>query len=144
MNDPSPCFLKLAHWPKNPNPAVVDQLTPGMYLPLPYVRLLLSDDCALGSRANSNARYLGYDRVDRRIVGSQFVELVKNGLIGTVGTSVSQLADLVRHRAKDGFGVMVAADKSVESAKERRSRARKRGRPPIRKPLQPAQDLLFE
>jgi hypothetical protein len=40
-----PCFLKLAYWPQDPSERPAERLTPGMYLPLSYVRLLLEDDC---------------------------------------------------------------------------------------------------
>ncbi|GAA2406268.1 hypothetical protein GCM10010191_12850 [Actinomadura vinacea] len=121
------CFLKLAHWPADTTAHPVDGLVPGLYLPLSYVRLLLSDDCTRGVREDHNARYLGYREVERHLVGAQFVELVKHGLAGTVGTSVEQLRDLVEGRLDAGQGIMVAAERSGESVKGRQERTRKRG-----------------
>ena len=86
-----PCFLKLALWPANTVTQPVEGLVPGLYLPLSYVRMLLADDCTRGVRDGYNSRYLGYPQVERYLVGDQFVELVKHGLAGTVGTSVEQL-----------------------------------------------------
>lgn len=123
------CFLKLANWPVDTT-RPIDGLAPGLYLPLSYVRLLLADDCTRGVREGYNARYLGYQQVERHLVGDQFVELVKHGLAGTVGTSVEQLRALVEERLETGHGVMVAGERSRESAKERQKRIRRRGAKP--------------
>jgi hypothetical protein len=121
------CFLKLANWPADTTTQPVDGLVPGLYLPLSYVRLLLADDCTRGVREGYNAHYLGYRQVERHLVGAQFVELVKHGLAGTVGTSVEQLRDLVKGRVDAGQGIMVAAERSGESVRGRQERIRKRG-----------------
>jgi hypothetical protein len=73
------------------------------------------------------ARYLGYQHVERYLIGSQFVELVKHGLAGTIGTSVEQLRDLVDARLDARQSIMFAAERSRESDKERQKRIRKRG-----------------
>jgi hypothetical protein len=120
------CFLKLAYWPTAGHK--LDQLAPGMYLPLSYVRLLLRDDCTRGRSGRGDARYLGYGYVDRHLVGSQFVELVKHGLAGTVGTSASQLRELVEGRSKASQSVVMAIESSGESVGDRQRRNRDRGR----------------
>lgn len=117
------CFLKLALWPSDTVDKPVDGLVPGMYLPLSYVRLLLNDDCTLGSRGG---RQLGYEQVERHLVGTQFVELIKHGLAGTVGTTVESLRDLVDRRLADRRAVMLASERGSESSKERQTRARSR------------------
>jgi hypothetical protein len=98
-----------------------------MYLPVSYVRLLLEDDRTLGSRKKSS-RALGYGIVDRYLVSSQFVELVKHGMVGTVGVSREDLKKVVRERKESGHSVVAAFEKSQESPGERQSRARKRSR----------------
>jgi hypothetical protein len=120
-----PCFLKLAHWPTDRRP--VDGLAPGMYLPISYVRLLLDDDCTRGVRTNSHARLLGYDHVERYLVNTQFIDLVKHGLAGTVGTTADQLRSLVKDRITTGQSVMLATERSRESVSARQTRARSRG-----------------
>ncbi|RKR90542.1 hypothetical protein BDK92_4918 [Micromonospora pisi] len=122
-----PCFLKLAYWPAGYDSPSLKGLTPGMYLPVSYVRLLLADDCTLGSRTGSQARLLGYDQVERHLVNTQFIELVKHGLTGTVGTSVTQLRNLVMRRVEEGRSVVLARESSNESNRERAKRTRSRG-----------------
>jgi hypothetical protein len=119
-----PCFLKLAYWPQDASERLVDGLTPGMYLPTSYVRLLLGDDCTRGPQS---AWILGYDRVERHLVNTQFIELVKHGLAGTVGVTAEQLRDLVSTRVDDGHSVVVATESSSESVSKREARSRKRG-----------------
>jgi hypothetical protein len=53
---------------------------------------------------------------------------VQNGLAGTVGTSIEQLRDLVRERAREGYSVVAGVEHSRESPKQRQNRARSRGR----------------
>ena len=124
------CFLKLANWPTDTTTQPIDGLVPGLYLPLSYIRLLLADDCTRGVRKGYNARYLGYRQVERHLMGNQFVELVKHGLAGTVGTSVEQLRAVVEGRLEAGHSVMTAAERSDESVKEREKRHNKRGAKP--------------
>ncbi|MFI0791562.1 hypothetical protein ACH4OY_02490 [Micromonospora rubida] len=122
-----PCFLKLAHWPTGSDSPALKGLTPGMYLPVSYVRLLLADDCTLSSRTGSQARLLGYDQVERHLVNTQFIELVKHGLTGTVGTTAAQLRELVVRRAEEGQSIVLAKESSNESNRERAKRTRSRG-----------------
>lgn len=41
--------MKLAHWPDSKSANSHRELTPGMYLPVSYLRLLLADKATLGS-----------------------------------------------------------------------------------------------
>jgi hypothetical protein len=121
-----PCFVKLAYWPKeetvDPGPA------PGMYLPVPYVRLLLEDDATHGP---NEGRRIGYGYVDRYLGNTQFTELVKNGLVGTVGTTLDDLRTLGMERAEEGMSVAVVVDRAMapprETVKERHKRNHARG-----------------
>lgn len=121
-----PCFVKLAYWPLeetvDPGPA------PGMYLPVPYVRLLLEDDVTQGP--NEGTR-LGYGYVDRYLGNTQFTELVKNGLVGTVGTTLDDLRTLGMQRAEEGMSVAIVVDRATapprETVKERHRRNHARG-----------------
>lgn len=121
------CFLKLAHWPQGAEGRPGQGLAPGMYLPVSYVRLLLQDECTRGRRKDSSARILGYDQVARHLTGTQFIDLVKHGLAGTVGTTRERLNDLVRKRVGTGHSVVMAAETSGESARDRQARVRDRG-----------------
>ncbi|WP_328739156.1 hypothetical protein OHA91_10420 [Streptomyces erythrochromogenes] len=123
-----PCFVKLAYWPEDGRgdpggPAA------GMYLPLSYVHLLLQDDCTLGP---GGGRRLGYDYADRHLINSQFIELVKHGLAGTVGTTREDLLALGEERAAEGYSVTIAAELGDgrhpgEAVRERQRRANSRG-----------------
>ncbi|MFF5548059.1 hypothetical protein [Streptomyces olivaceoviridis] len=121
-----PCFLKLAYWPEDRFNKSVDGLTPGMYLPVSYVRLLLEDECTRGSQADSKARLLGYGRVERHLVGTQFVQLVKEGLVGTIRTTREQLWEVVKKRAEQGQNILLGREYSNESVHERQRRNRSR------------------
>jgi hypothetical protein len=119
-----PCFLKLALWQDDDDP--LDQgPAPGMYLPVSYVRILLQDH---SSRGPKDGRVLGYGNVNRYLANTQFLELVKEGLVGTVGTTVEMLRKLVTARAKEGYGILAAAERGEESSADRQKRIRSRGR----------------
>ncbi len=121
-----PCFVKLAYWPLgesiDPGPA------PGMYLPVPYVRLLLQDDSTKGPNGGTR---LGYGYVDRYLGNTEFTELVKNGLVGTVGTTIDDLRTLGLERAEEGMSVSIVVDRATapprETVKERHRRNHTRG-----------------
>ncbi|MFH8443614.1 hypothetical protein ACH4D3_20595 [Streptomyces sp. NPDC018026] len=122
-----PCFVKLAYWPQSAERRPTQGLAPGMYLPVSYIRLLLDDDCTRGKRAGSTARMLGYDQVERHLTGTQFIDLVKHGLTGTVGTTREQLHALVKQRVDAGHSVVLATESSDESVRTRQARTRDRG-----------------
>lgn len=122
-----PCFVKLAYWPQSTARPPVQGLAPGMYLPVSYLRLLLEDDSTRGKRTNSTARILGYDQVERHLTGTQFIDLVKHGLAGTVGTTREQLYALVKQRVSVGHSVVMATESSEESVRARQTRTRDRG-----------------
>lgn len=115
------CFLKFAHW--RDRATTNSELAPGMYIPLSYARILLNDDCTRGSRGG---RLFSYKRVERYLVGSDFAELVKLGLVGTVGTSVEQLRDFSLERAREGYSVVLGVETSEETPRERATRVRQR------------------
>ncbi|MGW1809151.1 hypothetical protein [Streptomyces sp. NPDC002078] len=115
------CFLKFAHWRHGAPPS--SDLAPGMYLPLSYARVLLGDDCTRGPR---DGRIISYERVGRYLVSSQFTELVKHGLVGTVGTSVEQLREFGLKRAQEGYSVVMGVETSEETPRERSTRIRSR------------------
>jgi hypothetical protein len=121
------CFMKLAYWPDSESENSNTELTPGMYLPVSYLRLLLADEATLGSVKNSQARHLGYQTVERYLVNEQFVELVKHGLVGTVGVTAKDLNEIVNDEVDAGRNVMVGIERSSETAKQRQTRVRKRG-----------------
>ncbi|WP_160050521.1 hypothetical protein [Nocardiopsis sp. FR4] len=118
-----PCFVKLAQWtPEDDSTSLAP--TRGLYLPVSYIRLLLDDPRTRGPRGGT---LLGYDTVPRYLANTEFIELVKTGLVGTVGTSVEDLDKLVTERAGSGRGVVVAVERGNETAAQRQARNRSRG-----------------
>ncbi|MQS06631.1 hypothetical protein [Streptomyces alkaliphilus] len=99
-----------------------------MYLPVPYVRLLLEDDATRGPQGGTR---LGYGYVDRYLGNTEFTELVKNGLVGTVGTTLQDLRTLGMERAEEGMSVAIVVDRASapphETVKERHKRNHARG-----------------
>ncbi|MBC6457066.1 hypothetical protein HKK72_03965 [Actinomadura sp. HBU206391] len=137
------CFLKLAYWPQKSEGIAPGSLCPGIYLPLSYVHILLSDDCTRGSGKDPKTRLLGYQQIERYLVGSQFVELVRHGLAGTVGTTVEHLRAIVDRRVQEGNSVMAVAERGPETIAGRQQRARDRGSKPLRYNHGIVQDPLF-
>ncbi|MEW5627269.1 hypothetical protein AB1388_11955 [Streptomyces hydrogenans] len=132
-----PCFLKLAYWPEDGR-ADPGGPAAGMYLPLSYVRLLLQDDC---TRGPNGGRRLGYDYADRHLINSQFIELVKHGLAGTVGTSREELLALGTERALEGYSVTIATELGdgrhpgeLVRERQRRAHSRTAGKRQTKKP----------
>nr|WP_168511971.1 hypothetical protein [Streptomyces sp. S1D4-11]QIY98784.1 hypothetical protein HEP87_38495 [Streptomyces sp. S1D4-11] len=123
-----PCFVKLAYWPMDeivaPGPA------PGMYLPVPYVRMLLDDETTHPHGFDGGSR-LGYGYVDRYLGNTEFTALVKNGLVGTVGTTLDDLRTLGLRRAEEGMAVSLVVERATasprETVKERHKRNHARG-----------------
>ncbi|WP_330349952.1 hypothetical protein [Streptomyces sp. NBC_00582] len=137
------CFLKFAYWRDTATSS--SDLAHGMYLPLSYARLLLDDDCTLGERGG---RIINYERVGRYLVSSEFTDLVKLGMVGTVGTSVEELRDLGLQRAREGYSVVMGLETSEETPRARTTRVRKRSskeRPKVTSYSPPtAQESLFD
>jgi hypothetical protein len=73
------CYLKLCR--TRTESGEIDplnmELLPGLYLPLSYVRLALLDERVQGPEGG---RYLGYDRVERYITNTLFLDLAKVGM----------------------------------------------------------------
>ncbi|MFD7826286.1 hypothetical protein [Kitasatospora sp. NPDC059803] len=134
-----PCYLKLAYWPENGLPD--HGLAPGMYLPVSYVRLLLADDCTLGERGG---RVLSYKHVNRHMINTQFIELVKHGFAGTVGTTFEQLDALGRERIKAKRSVVIAVERATETVREREQRNHRRSpKKQAKRTTAPGQGILF-
>ncbi|MBB5912985.1 hypothetical protein BJY24_001852 [Nocardia transvalensis] len=119
------CYLKLcrtktASGEIDPNNA---ELLPGLYLPLSYVRLALLDERVNGPRGG---RYLGYDRVERYLTNTLFIDLAKEGWIGSTGITAEKLVQIVTEAPRSGHDLIAAIDLSPETPRERMQRQRKR------------------
>lgn len=115
------CFMKLAYWSDTDNLNSSRELANGMYLPVSYIRMLLKDESIQGA--------LGYDNVERHLVGQQFIELVTHGLVGTVGVSAEELHKFVYDQVTTGQSVMLGVERSPETVHKREQRLRTRSAP---------------
>ncbi|MET8127701.1 hypothetical protein [Streptomyces sp. NPDC005231] len=112
------CFIKLAHWTEEDSAGDAAP-TNGLILPVTYIRLLLRDSA---TATRGEGRNLGYEQVERYLTNSQFIELVQDGFIGSVGVDVETLRNIVDERVEQGQGTLVAIEASDETPSERRRR----------------------
>ena len=116
---PRGCLLKLVRQPNEFDPHS-DRLLPGLYLPLEYLDELLADKSTLTERGS---RRLGYDTIDRYITNGLFVDLVRQGWIGTRGLTTRAVTTLVDAAVGSGRSVLLAEESSaLQSGAERRQR----------------------
>ncbi|GAA1833921.1 hypothetical protein [Actinomadura chokoriensis] len=115
-------YLKLAQTRSlNPDSA---ELIKGLYLPISYLELLLGDQ---GIRGPKNGRSLGYKNVDRYLSNTLFIDLMKEGWIGSPPTSPRNFMALAEEAVSSGRSAVLAVDHSQETPRERQSRSRGRG-----------------
>jgi len=115
---PRGCLLKLVRQPKEFDPRS-DRLLPGLYLPLEYLDELLKDDSTL---TDKGARRLGYDTIDRYLTNGLFVDLVRQGWIGTRGLTTKAVTALIDAAVNAGRSVVLAEESSDQTGAERRQR----------------------
>ncbi|MEV8439299.1 hypothetical protein AB0425_18135 [Actinosynnema sp. NPDC051121] len=125
------CFFKLAK--STPMDPYSDKLVDGLYLPASYV------DKVIEARTpeNQSGVTLGYHNLDRWLHNTMFLELTKEGWIGTSGVAVDEIEELASQSLDDRHAVVIAKDKTKESAKQRQQRARSRA-PRRRREVDPA------
>lgn len=112
------CVLKLVKEPKSFDP-LSDRLLSGIYLPLEYLDILLVDDTTRGPRGG---RILGYHNIDRYITTDMFVSLVREGWIGSTGTTTNDISRLVEIAVGAGRSVLLAEEVGDQGGAERRRR----------------------
>lgn len=88
------------------------RLLPGMYLPLSYFELLLTDTRTAGPRGG---RVVGWHNVGRRFDNTQFAALLRDGWIGSSGATSDQIAALVEAALTGDRTVTVALDYAAAS-----------------------------
>lgn len=80
-------------------------LTPGMYMPLDYWRLVEADD---GLKGPKGGRQIRYRNVGRYLDNTQFVILVANAWVGTTISQSALLEAVVREVIASGRTVAIA------------------------------------
>ncbi|MGH3628216.1 MAG: hypothetical protein ACRDRL_12365 [Sciscionella sp.] len=114
------CFFKLAK--STPMDPFSDELVDGLYLPVSYAELLLQSLTPEGQASVS----LGYHNIERWLHNTLFLELAKEGWIGTSRASIADVRKLAQESLRSGHSVVWANDKSSETGRERQQRARSR------------------
>lgn len=117
---PRGCVLKLVRQPRRFDPSS-DSLLPGIYPPLAYLDELLADTCTRTSRGGHR---LGYHTIDRYITTNLFVELVRQGWIGTRGPTTAAVGGLIDAAVEAQRSVIVAEEWGEQTGAERRQRPR--------------------
>jgi len=110
------CFLKLVRPPTSFDPTS-DRLLSGIYLPIQYLDDLLQDSA---NRGEARSGRLGYDTVDRYLTAGLFVDLVRQGWIGTRGLTTRAIEALVQSAIGEQHSVVVAEETGEQSGSERR------------------------
>lgn len=80
---------------------------------------LLADDSTL---TDKGARRLGYDTIDRYLTNGLFVDLVRQGWIGTRGLTTKAVTGLIDAAVNAGRSVVLAEGSSDQTGAERRQR----------------------
>lgn len=115
------CFLKLVK--KQPMDPYANELIAGLYLPVSYTRLLLQDPATVTQRGGNR---LGYDTVQRYLTNTLFLELAREGWIGTSGVDRADLLEAGKESVRAGRSFVYAEDRSKVTARERQKLARSR------------------
>jgi len=80
-------------------------MIPGMYIPLPYWKVLLSSDSTLGKKGG---RKISYSNVSRYINNTLFTELVQNGWVGSQVTDTDQITKQIQQSIAGGKSLVLA------------------------------------
>ncbi len=86
------------------------EMIKGMYIPLDYWADLVNDDSTKGKRGG---RFVSYDNVGRYFNNTQFIELVKEGWIGTTINQSKQLEEIISEILSSGRSVILADYKDL-------------------------------
>lgn len=88
-----------------------NEMIKGMYLPLDYWDKLVNDVATLGKMGG---RFVSYQNVGRYFNNTQFIELVKEGWIGTTVTQSSELLKIINEILNAGRTVIFADLRKVD------------------------------
>lgn len=84
-----------------------NHLSAGMYLPLAYFEMLITDSATEGKLGGTA---LSWDNVDRHITNTLFIELVKGSWIGTHSSASEHLSNLIQVSLSGNRGVVLVID----------------------------------
>lgn len=81
------------------------KMIPGMYLPLPYWKVLLSSDNTLGEKGG---RKISYENVSRYINNPLFTELMQNGWVGSQVPNTNNISKQIQQSITGGKSIVLA------------------------------------
>lgn len=96
-------YFKLC--PANITDPLSTKMIPGMYLPLPYWKMLLSSDGTLGKKGG---RKISYSNVSRYINNTMFTELMQNGWIGSQMSNTDLISKQIQQSIAGGRSIVLA------------------------------------
>jgi hypothetical protein len=122
LGDPQIAANSLAHFRLHSDPfhfkfcksTIADprssDMIPGTYVPLSYWEQFVNSPYARGPR---NGIYVGEDNIGRNYSNTLFIDLVRNGWIGSSGVPTSTISTVVQELLATGDSVVLAAHYSV-------------------------------
>jgi len=102
----NPFFFKLC--PKITFEPLSDELIKGMYIPFDYWKVLVEDPEAKGPRGGIQ---ITYENTDRHFNNTSFVNLIKDGWIGSPVQAEDQLSKLISAGLEGNRSVIYAVEK---------------------------------
>lgn len=114
---PKGCFIKLVRPPDYVD-RNSDRLLGGIYLPVPYFDAVRAHGSAVGARGGE---WLGYKTVDRYLTTELFVDLVRQGWIGTRGVTTHMIQLLVDAALGERHSLIIGEDLGEQTGSERRA-----------------------
>ncbi len=81
------------------------KMIPGMYLPLPYWKMLLSSDNTLGEKSG---RKISYENVSRYINNTLFTELLQNGWVGSQVSNTNLISKQIKQSITGRKSIILA------------------------------------
>jgi hypothetical protein len=108
-------FLKLAAFDGRMDPDDSGMVR-GMYLPASYAQLML----------DTGHKTLGYDTAGRYFDNTRFIDLVKEGWLGTSGVTINELKEYCKYVLANGGSLLAAVDHSPGGERERVKQSRDR------------------
>lgn len=118
LND-QPFYFKLVEDERARPPG--GDLIKGMYFPADLFELLLN---STEVRGPNKTLPIGWDNAGRWLNNTQFLDLVRNGLIGSTGLTTTNLGVIVGEIWETGHSTLIVRDETTSSARRRRGQPR--------------------
>lgn len=105
------CFFKICE--AKPINHHSNELIKGMYFPLDLWKLLMESDLTTG---RDRGKRIGYEHVDGRYLNNtQFIELFKNGWIGSSNLSSQTITDIIQEILENKRSLILASSKTEKN-----------------------------